>query len=230
MLEKDFKETIVNIKNEIINTQTQILSDANGRLINLYFKLGKILNDNSKWGDKFIEKLEVELKLDFPNTKGFSARNLRRMKRFYLEYKDEEILPPAVAKLPWTHNIMLLEKIKDKEKRFFPDFCNLSRPLSTIGVNNKKGGNFHEKVFVDFFEHRAADCPAHRLRGCQQDRFQHGNGGLCRRRCGNAYGGGSRFRRYGQRRLRCGHNPAGKPEVDYHHAHQRGNRRSGCAE
>lgn len=119
MLEKDFKETIVNIKNEIINTQTQILSDANSRLINLYFKLGKIINDNSKWGDKFIETLEVELKLDFPNIKGFSARNLRRMKRFYLEYKDEEILPPAVAKLPWTHNIMLIEKIKDKNIRFW---------------------------------------------------------------------------------------------------------------
>ena len=119
MLEKDFKETIVNIKNEIINTQTQILSDSNSRLINLYFKLGKIINDNSKWGDKFIETLEVELKLDFPNIKGFSARNLRRMKRFYLEYQDEEILPPAVAKLPWTHNIMLIEKIKDKNIRFW---------------------------------------------------------------------------------------------------------------
>lgn len=119
MFEKDFKETIVNIKNEIINTQTQILSDVNSRLINLYFKLGKIINDNSKWGDKFIETLEVELKLDFPNVKGFSTRNLRRMKKFYLEYKDEQILPPAVAKLPWTHNMMLIEKIKDKNIRFW---------------------------------------------------------------------------------------------------------------
>ena len=119
MLENEFKETIVNIKREIINTQTQILSDANSRLINLYFKLGKIINDNSKWGDKFIESLKVELKLDFPNVKGFSARNLRRMKRFYLEYNDEEILPPAVAKLPWAHNIMLIEKIKDKKIRYW---------------------------------------------------------------------------------------------------------------
>lgn len=114
MLEKDFKEIIINIKNEIISTQTQILSDANVRLINLYFKLGKIINDNSKWRDKFIETLEKELRLDFPNVKGFSARNLRRMKKFYLEYKNEEILPPAVAKLPWTHNIILIEKLKIK--------------------------------------------------------------------------------------------------------------------
>lgn len=119
MLEKDFKETIVNIKKEIINTQTQILSDANIRLINLYFRIGKMINDNSKWGDKFVETLELELKLDFPNIKGFSARNLRRMKRFYLEYKDEVILPPAVAKLSWTHNVMLIEKIKDKNIRFW---------------------------------------------------------------------------------------------------------------
>lgn len=49
MLEKNFKDTIINIKNEIISTQTGILSDANIRLINLYFKLGKIINDNSKW-------------------------------------------------------------------------------------------------------------------------------------------------------------------------------------
>ncbi len=119
MLQKDFKETIVNIKNEIIQTQVSIMSDANIRLINLYFRLGKIINENSNWGDKFIETLAREIKIDFPNLKGFSERNLGRMKKFYLEYKDYEILPPAVAKLPWTHNVLLIEKIKDKNIRFW---------------------------------------------------------------------------------------------------------------
>lgn len=49
VLEKEFKETIVNIKDALISTQTHILSDANSRLICLYFKLGKRINDNSKW-------------------------------------------------------------------------------------------------------------------------------------------------------------------------------------
>ena len=117
--EKEFKSIILNIKEEINNTQIQILSDANARLLNLYFKLGKIIYDNSKWGDKFIDSLALELKLDYPNVKGFSGRNLRRMKRFYIEYKDNEILPQAVAKLPWTHNIILIEKIKDKNVRYW---------------------------------------------------------------------------------------------------------------
>lgn len=51
--------------------------------------------------------------------KGFSKRNLSRMKTFYEEYKDFEILPPAVAKLPWTHNYILIEKIKDVNIRIW---------------------------------------------------------------------------------------------------------------
>jgi len=90
MLEKDFKEIVVNIKKEITQTQILIMSDANIRLINLYFKIGKMIHENSTWGDKFIETLEKELKIDVPNIKGFSSRNLKRMKRFYTEYKDNE--------------------------------------------------------------------------------------------------------------------------------------------
>ena len=45
---------------EIIETQVYIMSDANKRLLNLYFKLGKIIYENSKWGNKFIKELETE--------------------------------------------------------------------------------------------------------------------------------------------------------------------------
>ncbi len=48
MLEKDFKNTIIDIKKEIQNTQIAIIGDANKRLLNLYYKLGKIINENSK--------------------------------------------------------------------------------------------------------------------------------------------------------------------------------------
>lgn len=119
MLEKDFKEIIVSIKKEINQTQVLIMSDANIRLLSLYFKIGKMIYENSKWGDKFIESLEREIKLDFPNIKGFSARNLGRMKKFYTEYMKDEILPPAVAKLPWTHNNIQIDKVKDKAERIW---------------------------------------------------------------------------------------------------------------
>ena len=117
MLEQDFKETIVSIKNEINQTQVSIMSDANVRLINLYFKIGKMIYDKSTWGDKFINELSTEIKIEFPNIKGFSERNLKRMKKFYLEYKENEIVPTPLAQLPWSHNMMLIDKIKDKKVR-----------------------------------------------------------------------------------------------------------------
>jgi predicted nuclease of restriction endonuclease-like (RecB) superfamily len=51
--------------------------------------------------------------------KGFSPRNLGYMKRFAQTYPDESILQQLVAKLPWGHNILLLEKVKDKTERLW---------------------------------------------------------------------------------------------------------------
>lgn len=49
--------------------------------------------------------------------KGFSLRNLNSMKKFYEEYKDDSILQQLVAKLPWGHNVSLIERVKDLEIR-----------------------------------------------------------------------------------------------------------------
>lgn len=116
-LEKDFKEIINNIKDEIRITQIKTMLQVNSNLIMLYYRLGKIIDENSKYGNKFIEETALELKLDFPNIKGFSARNLRGMKLFYQEYRDDPIWQQLVAKLPWGHNLLLIGKIKDKNIR-----------------------------------------------------------------------------------------------------------------
>lgn len=78
--------------------------------------MGKNISENSKYGNNFVAILLKTLKMDFSNSTGFSERNLRRMKNFYEQYKDFSILPPAVAELPWTHNYILLEKIKEQDK------------------------------------------------------------------------------------------------------------------
>ena len=117
MLDKSFQEITSSIKNAITNTQLEIMTDANKKLVNLYFNIGKILEENSSWGNKFIDNVAMELKMSFPNLKGFSVRNLKYMKSFYNEYKDDEEFVQLVAQLPWKHNITLMQKVKDKEIR-----------------------------------------------------------------------------------------------------------------
>ena len=116
-IDKDFKNIIIKVKEDILATRYNIMQNANSEVIKLYFRLGKIISENSKYGNNFIKNFSTSLRLEFPNTTGFSERNLARMKKFYEEYKDLSNLPPAVANLPWTHNCILLEKVKDENIR-----------------------------------------------------------------------------------------------------------------
>lgn len=109
----NFKDIINNIKKEINTTRVKVAIEANINLINMYYRLGKILDDNFEYGNKFIEEVSRELKLEFPNMSGFSVRNLKYMKKFYLEYKDYELVQQTVAQVPWGHNIVLMTKIED---------------------------------------------------------------------------------------------------------------------
>ena len=113
MLDKSFVEVTNNIKSAITKTQLEIMINANNKLVNLYYSIGKTLEENSKWGSKFIDNVAKELKITFPNLKGFSVRNLKYMKAFYNEYKDDDEFVQLVAQLPWKHNITLMQKVKN---------------------------------------------------------------------------------------------------------------------
>ena len=134
----DIVTTIEIIKQDIQSTRNRILENANNELINMYFRIGKVISENSKYGNQFIENLSVALRIDFPNATGFSKRNLARMKKFYEEYKAYPILPPAVAKLPWTHNCILIDKIKPVDKRIWYAQKTLQNGNSAIQIANKK--------------------------------------------------------------------------------------------
>ena len=63
MLADNFKDIINNIKKEINTTRVKVAIEANKNLINMYYRLGKILDDNFEYGNKFIEEVSRELKL-----------------------------------------------------------------------------------------------------------------------------------------------------------------------
>ena len=116
-LEKDFKEIFENIKNEILNAQYDIYKSANVRTLALYNYLGRIIDENAKYGSRFINNLSKALKINFPNMKGFSERNLTNMKRYYLECKKNENLQQLTERIPWSHNMLIFSKIKNEEIR-----------------------------------------------------------------------------------------------------------------
>lgn len=74
------------------------------------------------FGKSVVEKLSKDLKQEFLNAKGFSVQNLWYMRQFYLKYSKNKILQQLVGELPWGHNLVILNKIKDIKETIHPYF------------------------------------------------------------------------------------------------------------
>ena len=109
-----------NIKDLVINSRNKVYQTVNTEMLNLYWNIGKAImeiqqgDERASYGDAVLEKLSQKLTNEFG--KGFSKRNLERMRKFYIEYKDKQKGSPVVTELTWT-NICLLLSIKDINKR-----------------------------------------------------------------------------------------------------------------
>ena len=111
----EYLSVVDDIKARIRAAQRRVLLAANGELFALYWNIGKVINENSAWGNKFVENLARDIKLDFPDAKGYSVRNLKYMAKFAKTFPDVEIVQSLTAQLTWTHSNALLDKVKDRD-------------------------------------------------------------------------------------------------------------------
>ena len=110
-------ELLKDIKNTLLVTRNKIIENANKELILMYYNIGLKLLENNKWGSSFIDTLAKDLKIEFPNLKGMSARNLRYMQKFAKEFENDEFLQHDVAKLPFSSITTIMDQVKNKEER-----------------------------------------------------------------------------------------------------------------
>ncbi len=106
----------------IAERKGRALQAVNTELIELYWQVGKIINEKVKtanWGKKVVEQLADYLKRSQPGLKGFTRRNLYRMRQFYECYEGDVIVSPLVSQLPWTHNLIIIGQCKIEEERLF---------------------------------------------------------------------------------------------------------------
>lgn len=119
---KDYFDVLTTVKTEIKNARLRAHLAVNKELILLYWRIGNIILDRQKqhgWGSKIVERLSLDLKHEFPEMKGFSTRNLKYMRKFSEEYPQFEFVQEVLAQLTWYHNLAILDKVADKQKRQF---------------------------------------------------------------------------------------------------------------
>lgn len=118
MIEKSYITIVENIKDRIRSAQHRAILNANKEMLTLYWNIGKVINENSIWGSKFLKNLSSDIRNEFPSAKGFSVSNLKNMARFYREYSDVEIGQTPSVQIPWSHNLEIL-RVESKEQRLW---------------------------------------------------------------------------------------------------------------
>ena len=113
----EYLSIIENIKSEIRAAQYRAAVHANADMLLLYHDIGCVINEHKSWGNKFIDNLATDIRIAFPESKGYSVRNLKYMAKFAEIYPNREFVQTVSAQIPWSHNVAILDKVKTEEQR-----------------------------------------------------------------------------------------------------------------
>ena len=117
---RGYDEFLGQLKERIRTAQLKASVSVNRELVLLYWHIGREILRRQKqhgWGAKIIDRAAADLRREFPGVEGFSPRNLKYMRAFAQAWPDEVIVQQLAAQVPWFHNCVLLDKVKDPSER-----------------------------------------------------------------------------------------------------------------
>lgn len=141
------------ISEMIISARSKMFRFANSALIDLYFSIGEHLCnkiESTKWGSGIVEALAEYLQSSIPEAKGFSSKNLWRMKQFYETYHDVDTkLSSMMREISWTHNLKIMSRCKSFEERAFYIDLSLSERLTVRELDRQISSGLYERSMLD---------------------------------------------------------------------------------
>jgi len=122
LVEPRVEDAFAEVVTLIQSARHRALQAVNTEFVGLYWQVGEYISRklaSAEWGDGVVDELARHLEQTQPGLRGFTRRNLFRMRQFYETYRDDQKVSPLVTQLPWTHNLLILSQSKRAEEREF---------------------------------------------------------------------------------------------------------------
>lgn len=147
MLDAEYAEWIAEVKHRYRSAQVKAAVKVNGEKLLFNWQMGRDLvqkKAEERWGAGVVEQVSLDLRREFPNEDGFSARNLRYMKQWYLYYTTEASklqqpiaeIPLPFAFVPWRHHAEIVSRSKSIEEALFYIEKTIEQGLSRVALIN----------------------------------------------------------------------------------------------
>lgn len=148
---------IIDQFNEVVQlikeARARVFRVANSFLIELYWKIGERLSyrvSYSNWGEGVISKLAKYIAEHSDNSKGYSDKNLWRMKQFYETYRDsDKRLSALLREINWTNNLTIMSRCKTESERLFYINLTINERLSTRELDKVINRGLYERSILD---------------------------------------------------------------------------------
>ena len=137
-----------NIKELVINSRNRVYATVNTEMLNLYWNIGKAImeiqqgDERASYGETVLEKLSQKLTAEFG--KGFSKRNLERMRKFYIYFP---IATTVSSQLSWSHYLEIL-KVDEESKRNFYIKETINSRWSVRELQRQIGSLLYERLVL----------------------------------------------------------------------------------
>jgi predicted nuclease of restriction endonuclease-like (RecB) superfamily len=164
-----YDDLLTDLKRRIGTAQVKAALSVNRELLELYWGIGRAIverQQGQRWGSKVIDRLARDIQAAFPGLVGFSRGNIFRMRSFFLAYGGEapdvaqparqrektivaqvaRQLPHPIAGIPWGHNIVLLERLKDPAHRLWYARQTLANGWSRAVLDHQIDLKLHERA------------------------------------------------------------------------------------
>jgi predicted nuclease of restriction endonuclease-like (RecB) superfamily len=145
-IQKHFTEIVVLIK----NARTQAFKAVNTELNNLYWEIGKYISERTAkeaWGKSTVLHLAEYIAKNEPGLKGFSDKNLWRMKQFFETYSEDEKLATLCREITWSHNRLIMP-LKTVEEREFYLQLSIKEKLSVRELQRQINSSLFERTML----------------------------------------------------------------------------------
>lgn len=146
--EDEINSIFNNIKELVISSRDRVYSTVNIEMLNLYWNIGKVImeiqqgDERASYGERVLEKLSQKLTAEFG--KGFSSRNLRTMRKFYLMYP---IWKTVSSKLSWSHYLELIKIEEEPKRKFYLNEC-INSKWSVRELQRQMGSLLYERLLL----------------------------------------------------------------------------------
>ena len=150
-LAKQFDTQFTEVVRMIKTAHSHALRSINHELIDLYWQIGRYISkrvESEKWGKSVVTVLAMYLKKTLPDSTGYSAQNLWRMKQFYETYQNHPKLSTLLRELGWSSHLHILSKSKTMNEREFYVRLSIKERYSVRELERQIDSGYYERVIL----------------------------------------------------------------------------------